>query len=210
MTTIMLVRHGQTKWNAEEIFRGRTEIELDETGIKQAELLAEYLSDIKIEAIYSSPLMRAKKTAEMVASRHRLDVQIAPGLVDLDFGKWAGLTLKEVESGYKELFNQWASTPHLAEIPAGESLDDVRGRVTRVVDEVIARHNGTVVLVTHRAVNKVLICALLGLDDSHFWNIRHDTCGLTTFIYENRRFVLNEHNNTCFLKPLQKVPLRDF
>ena len=79
-----------------------------------------------------------------------------------------------------------------------------------VVDEVIAKCEGVVILVSHRVVNKVLICALLGLDNSHFWNIRQDTCGITTFTYENRRFILTKHNDTSFLKPIGKAPLSDF
>ena len=95
-------------------------------------------------------------------------------------------------------------------MPAGESLNDVSKRVIGVVDEVIAKYEGTVILVSHRVVSKVIICALLGLDDSHFWNIRQDTCGITAFTYENERFILTEHNNTSYLKPLQKNPLSDF
>jgi len=72
------------------------------------------------------------------------------------------------------------------------------------------KHQGTVVLVTHRVVTKVLICALLGLDDSHFWNIEQSTCGITTFNYRNGQFILTEHNNTSFLKPLSQKKLADF
>jgi probable phosphoglycerate mutase len=79
-----------------------------------------------------------------------------------------------------------------------------------VVDDVIAKYEGTVVLVAHRVVNKVLICALLGLDNSHFWNIRQDTGGITTFSYENERFILTKHNDTSYLKPIDKAPLGDF
>ena len=89
-------------------------------------------------------------------------------------------------------------------------VNDVRQRVASIVKEVTARYEGTVILVAHRVVNKVLICALLGLDNSHFWNIRQDNCGITTFNYDNGRFVLTEHNNTSFLAPLQKAPLSDF
>ena len=67
MTEIILVRHGETEWNAGQIFRGRIDMELNETGNKQAELLVEYLSDLKIEAIHSSPLKRALRTAEIIA-----------------------------------------------------------------------------------------------------------------------------------------------
>jgi len=210
MTEIILARHGETEWNVEEVFRGRIDVELNETGIKQAELLAEYLTDSKIDAIYSSPLKRALKTAEIIAGYHKLDVEIAPGLIDFDYGKWQGLPHQEVKDKYKELYAEWVNSPDKVKMPTGESLNDVRKRAIDVVDSVIAKYNGTVILVSHRVVNKVLICALLGLDNSHFWNIRQDTCAITTFIYENERFILTEHNNTSYLKPLQKAPLSDF
>jgi len=210
MTEIILVRHGETEWNVSEVFRGRIDIELNQTGIKQAELLAEYLSDLKLDAIYSSPLKRALTTAEIIASYHKLDVEITPGLIDFDYGEWQGLPHQEVKDKYKELYVEWIKNPHQVKIPAGESLDEVRKRAIGVIDNVIAKYEGTVVLVSHRVVNKVLICALLGLDNSHFWNIRQDTCGITTFIYENERFILTKHNNTSYLKPLHKAPLSDF
>jgi len=210
MTEIILARHGETEWNVGEIFRGRIDIELNETGIKQAELLAEYLSDVKIETIYSSPLKRALKTAEMMAGYHQLEVEIAPGLIDFDYGKWQGLPHHEVKDKYKELYAKWINSPNQVKIPAGESLDDVRERALDVVNNVVAKYEGTVALVSHRVVNKVLICALLGLDNSHFWNIRQDTCGITTFNYEDRRFILVRHNDTSYLKPIQKAPLSDF
>ena len=210
MTKIILARHGETEWNVGEVFRGRIDIELNETGTKQAELLAEYLSDSEIDAIYSSPLKRALKTAEVIASHHKLDVEIAPGLIDFDFGKWQGLSHQEVKDKYKALYAEWVSRPDQARMPDGESLNDVRERAMSVVGDVIAKHEETVVLVAHRVVNKVLICALLGLDNSHFWDIRQDTCGITTFTYENGRFILTEHNNTSYLRPLWKAQLSDF
>jgi len=210
MTEIILARHGETEWNVEEVFRGRIDIELNETGMKQAALLAEYLGGVKIDAIYSSPLRRALKTAEMIASYHKLEVEIAPGLIDFDYGKWQGLPHQEVKHRYEELYAEWLKNPHLIKMPAGESLSDVRERALNVVDEAVAKHEGTIALVSHRVVNKVLICALLGLDNSHFWNIRQDTCGTTTFSYINQHFVLTKHNDTSYLRPLPKAELSDF
>jgi broad specificity phosphatase PhoE len=210
MAEIVLVRHGETEWNVEEVFRGRIDIELNETGLRQAELLAEYLSGVKIDAVYSSPLRRALKTAEAIASHHKLEVEIAPGLIDFDFGKWQGLPQQEVKRRYRELYAEWVKNPHLIKMPDGESLSDVRERALAVVDEVAAKYEGTVVLVSHRVVNKVLICALLGLDNSHFWNIKQDTCGTTTFSYINQRFILTKHNDTSFLRPLPKAQPSDF
>jgi broad specificity phosphatase PhoE len=210
MTEIILARHGETEWNVEEIFRGRIDIELNETGAKQAALLAEYLSRIEIAAIYSSPLRRALKTAGMVAGYHKLEVSIAPGLIDFDYGKWQGLPHQEVKDSYQELYAEWLRNPHRVKMPGGEGLSDVRRRALSIVDSIISQYKGTVALVSHRVVNKVLICALLGLDNAHFWNIRQDVGAITTFTYENDRFILTRHNDTSFLKPIPKARPRDF
>jgi alpha-ribazole phosphatase len=210
MADIILARHGETAWNVEEVFRGRIDVELNETGLKQAQLLGEYLRDTPIEAVYSSPLQRSVKTAESLAGHHRLEVKIAPGLADLDFGEWQGLPHHEVKEKYPQQYQDWVNSPGTVVLPGGESLDDVRKRALPVVDEAIARHEGAVVLASHRVVIKVLICALLGLDNSHFWNIRQDTCGITTFNYNSGRFVLAVHNDTSFLKSLKASRLSDF
>jgi broad specificity phosphatase PhoE len=137
-------------------------------------------------------------------------VEIAPGLIDFDFGQWQGLPHREVKDRYKEIYAEWRENPHLAQMPNGESLAGVRERALTVVEEVVARHKGRVVLVSHRVVNKVLICALLGLDNSHFWNIRQDTCGTTAFAYEKGRFILTKHNDTSYLRHLAQAEPGDF
>lgn len=210
MTKLILARHGETDWNVTEVFRGRIDVDLNETGAKQAELLARYLSSFKPDAIYSSPLRRALKTAEAIARHNQLTVNIAPGLIDFDFGEWQGLSHQQVQTKYEELYTRWINHPEQVRIPAGETLDDVRKRATVAVDEAIARYEGAIVLVSHRVVNKVLICALLGLDNSHFWSIKQDPCAITIFNYENGRFILIRHNDTSYLKPLRRATLSDF
>jgi broad specificity phosphatase PhoE len=210
MITIILARHGETEWNAEEIFRGRIDIELNETGIREAELLAKYLSDMTIAAIYSSPLKRALQTAEMIARHHDVKVEVAPQLIDLDYGEWQGLSHETVRDRYGQLYHEWLNNPQLVKMPAGESLDDVRRRTISLVEDIMAKVEGAIVLVSHRVIHKVLICALLALDISHFWNIRIDTAGISVFAYEDDRFVLTRHNDTSFLKPIHKAPLSDF
>ncbi len=210
MTKIILIRHGETEWNVEEVFRGRIDVELNETGIREASLLAQYLSDSEITAIYSSPLKRALQTAEIIAGYHKIKVEIAPELVDFDFGEWQGLSCRTVADKYKQLYAQWLENP-LVKIPGAETLDDVRSRAMRLVNSLVTKYEGaTVALVSHRVVNKVLICALLSLDNSYFWNIRIDTAGISIFTYENGRVVLIKHNDTSFLEPIRKVPLNDF
>jgi broad specificity phosphatase PhoE len=210
MTELILARHGQTAWNVGEVFRGQTDVDLNETGLRQAELLADYLNGRKIEAVYSSPMNRALKTAAAIAAKQGTKIVVARELNDLKFGEWEGLPLVEVREKYPAMFAVWEQTPHLVQIPGGEGLHDVTRRAVTFVHDIVAKHQGTVVLVSHRVVVKVLTLALLGLDNSHFWNIRADTAAITTFAYENQRWILNEHNNTCYLKPLRQEKLKDF
>jgi len=210
MTQIIIARHGETEWNVSEIFRGRRDIGLNKTGIKQAELLGGYLVDLRIEAICSSPLKRALDTARSVAKHQGLDINIAPGLMDFNFGVWEGLTHQEVSDKHRGLYERWLKEPHLVNIPEGESLGEVRERAKSVVDRVVPKHSGTVVLVSHRVVNKVLICLMLGLGNSHFWDVKQDLGGITVFEYEGGRYKLIKHNDTSYLSQIQRHALKDF
>jgi phosphoserine phosphatase len=198
-----LARHGETAWNVTEVFRGQSNVDLNDTGLKQAELLANYLSDVDIQAIYSSPLQRTYKTAQAIASRHNLQVIPVEGLNDMNFGVWEGVPVAEVNAKYPKLFADWIATPHLVQIPGGDTFDEVAKRSLTFVDEVLQKHDGTVVLVSHRVVHMILILRLLGLDVSHFWNIKLGTAAITTFTYEKLGFCLNEHNNTSYLDTLK-------
>ncbi len=209
MTSIYLVRHGQTAWNKEEIFRGRTDVPLDETGLKQAELAGEYFKDMKIEGIYASPLSRAFQTAEKIARFHPLKVQPLDGLIDMSFGNWEGHGHLEIQKIDPETYRQWREEPHLARLPGGESLDDVRCRAMASLEEVISKHPGeTLVLVSHRVVNKVLLCGILGIDNSHFWQIAQDTTAINRIEYKRGKYVLTLMNETCHLKALKEEKLK--
>lgn len=211
MVEIILARHGETEWNATEIFRGRADVALNDTGLKQAQLLGEYLSREKIDAVYASPLQRAVKTAEAVAGFHTLDVNIVDNLNDIDCGEWQGLTLREVKEKYEELYQDWLDTPEQVRLPGGESLADVRSRALPFLQDTVMRcGKGKIVLVSHRVVNKVLLCALLGLDNSFFWSFKLDTGGITRFNFEGGKAVLTGHNDTSFLNSLKHPARNDF
>jgi broad specificity phosphatase PhoE len=210
MAKLVLARHGETAWNVERIFRGRSEVELDDVGVRQAELLGKYLSSLKLDAIYSSPVRRALDTANIVARYQRIDVQVAHGLSDLDFGEWQSLPEQEVRRRYPDLLNEWHNSPHKVRIPGGESLEDVRKRAVEVVNNALPKYQGNVLLVSHRVVIKVLVCSFLGLDNSHFWNIGQDVGGITIFSHADGRFVLTRHNDTCHLREIRKFTLDDF
>jgi broad specificity phosphatase PhoE len=210
MAELILARHGETVWNIEKVYRGRTDVNLDEVGIKQAELLGRHLGNWELEAIYSSPLRRALDTANTIARYQKIDVNIVEGLIDFDYGEWQSLSEQTVKNLYPTLHDEWHNNPHKVRMPGGESLEDVKKRAVKVVNDVLSEYQGSVLLVSHRVVNKVLICSLLGLGNSYFWNIKQDVSGITIFNYVDGRFVLTRHNDTSHLKELQKSVLDDF
>jgi broad specificity phosphatase PhoE len=211
MLEIILVRHGETEYNAFETFRGRADIPLNETGLKQAKLLGEYLAAEKIKVVYSSPLQRAARTAEAIAAPQKLKVKLVENLNDIDCGEWQGLTLKEVRERYPDVYQDWLDTPEQVRIPGGERLEDVRCRALPFIQDAVTRcREGKIVLVSHRAVNKVLICGLLALDNSFFWSFKLDTGAVTRLSFNGSRTALISHNDTSFLKPLRLPTRQDF
>jgi broad specificity phosphatase PhoE len=203
LTRFILVRHGRTEWNRVERFRGRADLSLDETGKRQAEAAALRLKGEQIAAIYSSPLRRALQTAEPIAKQLKLTVQPLQGLIDIDFGSWQGLSAEEATGQDSQLFKMWLERPHLVRFPQGESLEIVRQRVLAVVDEVAARYKDqTVILVSHTVVCRVLMCAMLGLDNSHFWQVRQDVNAINIFELRDGAPLVTLVNDTCHLKSL--------
>lgn len=203
MVRFILIRHGQTGWNREVRFRGRIDIDLDETGMRQAQAVADRLADSDASVIYSSPLKRAMATAEPIGLRLGLQIVPLEGINDMNFGSWEGRSIDEVKEQDKKLFDMWRYSPEKLRIPGGETLDDVRQRVAATVDDLAAKHDDdTVLLVTHRVVCKVLLCYLLGLDNSHFWQIAQDTTAVNRFQVAGGRSTVTLINDTCHLRGL--------
>jgi broad specificity phosphatase PhoE len=204
---ILLIRHGQTAWNAEasdpgtgERFRGRTDLPLDAIGQAQARALAIRLTDEPITALYASPLLRARHTIAPLGVKRSLPVQPHDGLLDIDYGDFQGLTHSEAQISNPELYAVWRSSPSQARFPGGEGLADVQSRLQALLNELIIRHRGqTVALVGHQIVNKVLACTLLGLDLDQIWRIRQDTAGINVFQQVDGAWYTLCLNDTCHL-----------
>ena len=204
MTRIVLIRHGQTAWNegAGERLRGRAEIELDEEGARQAQATAATVARWEVAAVYSSPLKRAVRTASILAEPLGLEAKPMEGLIDIDYGKWQGLSLPEAAADDNELYQLWLKSPHLVTFPGGENLGQVRRRMVGIVEKLTPQYHGqTVVLVSHKVPCKVLLCSLLGLDNSHFWQVKQDLCAINIFeVRENGFTVIVRLNDTCHLQ----------
>ena len=201
MTCIILVRHGQTEWNRVERFRGRADVPLNETGLAQAEATGLRIhGEWQPSAVYSSPLSRAVRTAEAIAKHFDLPVQIHPGLADIDYGEWQGLTPDEVRDRWPAELHAWYHQPDEAIIPGGETLAQLRSRGMSTVNELSARHaEQTIVLVGHTVINRIILLGVLGLGNERFWHIKQDTCAINVFEAEKGDFVLVSLNDTCHL-----------
>ncbi len=211
MTKIILVRHGQTTWNKDKKYRGSKDISLNDQGREEARLAGEWLKGETIHAAYSSPLSRARDTGEAIARHHGLKVSELPGLSDICYGDWEGQTHGEVKEKYAELFHQWETSPQTVRFPGGETLEEVKARALAAVHEVVQRHpDQTVVLAAHRAVNKVLIATLIGLDNSHFWRIGQETTAINRLEWNGDTWQSMGLNDTGHLRGMQRGEYVDF
>jgi probable phosphoglycerate mutase len=202
LTRIVLVRHGQTEWNRVERFRGRADVPLNATGLAQAEATGQRVAaEWQPTAVYTSPLSRAIKTAEAIARHFALPVQVHPGLADIDFGEWQGLTRDEALARWPDDVTAWYTVPHTAHIPRGETLASLRARAMPTVAELAARHVGqTIVLVGHTVINRVILLGVLGLGNDRFWRLQQDNCAINVFDAEDGDYTLVSLNDTCHLQ----------
>ena len=211
MTKIILIRHGETDWNRDQVFRGRIDVALNDVGITQARAVQESLQQRKIDGVYSSPLSRAFVTAEIVGEKRDVRVQVEEGFTDIDFGAWQGLSHQQVKEEYNDLYEAWRSQPQEVTFPGGESLQEVQRRSVGALEKVIKSNPGkTLALVSHRVVLKVLLCSILGLELSRFWYIRQDTCAINRCEYKDGNYFLTLLNDTCHLRAVRGASQVDF
>lgn len=206
-----LIRHGQTAWNREQVFRGGTDVGLDETGRQQARLLAERLRQAGLSAIYSAPLSRARQTAQALADACGLEVRTVHGLDDMRFGRWEGLAHTEVAERFPEKYNLWKTEPWKVEIPGGLALSELDRRTWLALQEIVkaSKPDASMAVVTHRVVLKLLVSRMLGLGPEGFWKIKLSPCSLSVFTWQDGRFVMESFNDVCHLREMD-TNLMDF
>ncbi len=204
MTRLLLVRHGHVDWHDPERFRGRADLSLSELGRRQAERAAQRIAAIgRPDAIYTSPMRRTVATADAIAAASGLAPQPVAGLLDIDYGDWQGLTHDEAKAKWPAETARWFTTPHLAAIPRGEDLAAVSARASAALRDILDRHPaGTLVVVAHDSVNRVLLLFALGLPLARYWRFDQSACGINDFSYKDGDFVIHTINETQHLERL--------
>ncbi|HAJ95165.1 MAG TPA: alpha-ribazole phosphatase [Actinobacteria bacterium] len=151
---LFLIRHGQTSWNMEGRYQGSCDIELNSTGVKQAELVSKYLSRVKFLKIYSSPLKRTMKTANIINKRTEAEIKTYDDLKEVDFGKWEGLRFKQIDKDYHVDYQRWLTDPYSNRPTGGENFKELTLRTTSVIDSIVAEStdDSSVAIITHGGV----------------------------------------------------------
>jgi len=211
MAEILLIRHGETEWNRREVFRGRADVPLSARGREQARLLGEALKGSEVQAVYSSPLSRARQTARPLAEALGIEVQTDERLVDMSFGRWESRPRAEVEKEDPALYRAWLTEPQEFRAPDGESLADVIARAWPAMGQITARHRGgRAAIVTHRVVCKVLLCAALGAGEAAFWRVRVDTASISILDASDDLWVVTRLNDIHHLHAIREEDGSDF
>jgi broad specificity phosphatase PhoE len=151
MTKLVLIRHGETDWNVEGRYQGQADPPLNARGLAQAAELAGKLDGLRLEVLYSSPLLRAFQTAEILAARQGVPLYSERRFMEIHQGDWQTRLRSEIEGLYPDLFKTWETTPWEVCPPQGESLPQVQERVYEAIDEIVTRHlQARVGIVAHR------------------------------------------------------------
>jgi probable phosphoglycerate mutase len=171
---IILARHGETPWNAEGRYQGQEDIALSPVGEAQAMALARRLDDVPITRAVASPLARARRTAEIALGARAPMLGLDAGLMEIAHGEWEGLLAAEIRERDGERLRAWRDAPHEVLMPGGESLRHVLDRAWPALTR--ACHGlgdgDTLLVVAHDAVNRVLLCRVLGLPLANLWRFR--------------------------------------
>ncbi len=185
MLKLYLVRHGETSYNAEgNKYCGRTNVDLTEKGENQAIELKVLLANIEFDAVYSSPLTRAFKTAQL--SVPHTEINTDDRLIELDFGNWEGKTREEFIRENKSVWDLWNNDPINNRAGAcGETAGELIERIDSFMDDILRTHNeGNILIVAHNGVNRFLMAYLLGFNPRNYRKIVQENSSLTVLGFD--------------------------
>ncbi|MDD4910162.1 MAG: alpha-ribazole phosphatase [Candidatus Omnitrophica bacterium] len=177
MGRIYLIRHAETDYNKFRRYAGKSDVPLNRTGRRQARSLSGVLRDERFDAIFSSPLRRARDTARFIAGRKKIIIE--PDLREIDFGLWEGLRFEQIKKMFPREISLWLNRPLHTGIPGGESYSALKKRVMVFFNKVASgAADKTIAIVTHHGPIKAIIYETLRLNEDDFWNISIDSASV--------------------------------
>jgi Fructose-2,6-bisphosphatase len=201
MTRFIVIRHGQSEGNHNQVFQGQGEYPLTELGQKQASATADFLSNTEIHAFYASDLSRAKDTAKQIADRYRKPVVLCKRFRELDVGLWQGVRYDEVKNAYPKEWDLWLNDIGNSHCNGGESMRQMQHRASTAFDELANKHNNqTVCVVTHGAVIRSMTCIWNSLDITEMLQVEffsNASISIVDYLDDNRKRIVvqNKHDH---------------
>lgn len=199
--TYYIARHGQTEWNILGKTQGHGNSSLTEKGLAQAKELAEGMEKYPLDMIFSSDLGRAIQTAEEVGKKFKIDVQPTEALREMGFGEWEGKLIPEITEKYPDTYKTWRNEPHLAKIPGGETLDIIKDRLEKFINELNEKYdNKNILLVSHSVTVRVFLLMMLDSPMKNIYRIKQDNTALNIVEWRDYGPVVTKMNDTSHIK----------
>jgi len=199
-TRLIIVRHGETKWNKEKRAMGQTDIPLSREGIKQAEKVALRLKNKKIDLIVTSKLIRAIKTAEIINKYHNLKIEKYKDFNERVFGTFEGMLRKEIYKKYPKFYDKKEEDYYHMKFPKGENLAELEKRAIKKLKEVLKKNKGkTILLVTHGGVKMVIMVNFFKKDINDIRKKYINPTSFTEILFRNSKPKLIRYNCTKHL-----------
>lgn len=201
VTRIFLVRHGETDWNRDRRFQGRSDLPLNREGRSQARALASALKEEPFTAIYTSPLLRAYETACLIGAFHpSAPIFKEAGFMEMDLGEFDGMEARRWAEQYPELRKAWQENPASVTMPGGESLEEVQARALEALGHILGlyHHATSLLICSHNFVNLTILCHALEIPLNRFRELRQETAAFSILSKQGNRFyaeVVNERSH---------------
>ncbi len=201
---LIVVRHGETTYNAQRRLTGQSNIPLNALGELQTDALRDCLETEQFDAIVSSDLERTRIAAKAIASNHDLPLLEDGDLRELAFGEWEGYTYDEILARDGERVSLWRTDPTENAPPGGENVTQLRDRCARALHRWQEQYpEGSVLWVTHGGLIGVLLCHVLGIDLKRRWQFRHDNASISEIRFHGEHAIIVRLNETAHIRGLR-------
>ena len=202
MGRVYLIRHGETDSNTQKRFQGRIDIPLNARGMSQVGCLTEFMAGKKLDAVYSSSMLRACMTAAPLAMSHNLAYKPMELLQEVSFGDWEGLSFDEIEKRWPKELHAFLTRPGEWIPPNGETFAQVAARCQKAFDKIFAEqgHDKNIAIVSHGGIIRVQLCLLLGMPLNNLWRIGVHNVSVSTLTDWQGNMVVEIVNDTHFNK----------
>ncbi len=197
---LTLIRHGETIWNQERRVQGFSDIDLNDVGLHQAEQLALSLKDDNIHSIYTSPLIRARRTAQIINQYHNAPIYLESDLMEMNQGDFEGLSFQDLMTREKDFLRKWISDPASVRMPNGESFDELQDRAWKAI-EAISTKDDEALVVSHSFTIASILCKVKNISLSEFRTVHVDTASKTIVRFLNGSASIESFNERSHLTP---------